>query len=254
MLVMDAALADELHHLRARAYGPLADIDAESLERLRELEAALRSADGSAGDPLDARADERLDTSGAETTTADDVIVPIAGPADVDAADPSPRDGAQRRRTVALLWAASLVVVAIVASVLTVALTAIRPVSTGGEVRQIATLNAIPGFEMPEFFGTPDSDARGFEYHGLLLMTSTYGYFSRGDTCLAALDPEGIDDGGSSIAGPVYSDCAAGGFPATVKLVVDEEAPVELREELGMGTAVQFVLDGERIGVFTSEK
>ena len=48
----------------------------------------------------------------------------------------------------------------------------------------------------------------------------------------------------------VYGGCGAGIFPATVEFVVAEGMPDAFVERFPIGTSVQFVFDGENVGVF----
>jgi hypothetical protein len=48
----------------------------------------------------------------------------------------------------------------------------------------------------------------------------------------------------------VYGGCGAGVFPATVEFVVAEGMPDAFVEQFPIGTSVQFVFDGENVGVF----
>ncbi len=52
------------------------------------------------------------------------------------------------------------------------------------------------------------------------------------------------------VEGPIYSGCQVGGFPGTVEIPLTADAPDELREAFPDATALQFVLDGDRVGVF----
>ena len=52
-----------------------------------------------------------------------------------------------------------------------------------------------------------------------------------------------------SISGLAYSACRLGAFPATVEMVVDSNAPEELRAAYP-DSALQFVKQGDQIGVF----
>jgi hypothetical protein len=48
----------------------------------------------------------------------------------------------------------------------------------------------------------------------------------------------------------VYSGCRVGDFPATVQFSIGSNAPQELRDRYPDGSSLQFVFDGDRIGVF----
>ncbi len=53
----------------------------------------------------------------------------------------------------------------------------------------------------------------------------------------------------SAPTGPVYSGCRVGSFPATIAVGVDSTSPLELRAQFP-GASLQFIKDGDRIGVF----
>lgn len=50
--------------------------------------------------------------------------------------------------------------------------------------------------------------------------------------------------------GPLYYGCRTGAFPATFEVALDSSVPAELRAQFPEGGALQFVLHGDRIGVF----
>jgi hypothetical protein len=255
MLSMDEAITHELRRLRVRAYGPDGDIDSDGLERLRELESATRESGAAAplvsSDPAHGESAAPPPAGAVESEVAVAAVAEPEEPRDeTDATEPSAP--APRRRWMSVAWSASVVAAAAVAALVTYAAVAVSPVVVESRARQIATLTPIPDWTVPAFFGG-NQEAQGYSFHGLLLITTAEGYFSRGENCLAAVAAEAVTDEATSIAGPLYSDCAAGSFPAAVKLIVDEEAPHEMRNAFAEGTALQFVLDGERIGVFVSE-
>jgi hypothetical protein len=48
----------------------------------------------------------------------------------------------------------------------------------------------------------------------------------------------------------MYGACSIGAFPATAEIPIDGDTPDALIERYPAGTALQFVLDGDRVGVF----
>ena len=332
---MDTAALDELRALRARAYGPHADIDQDpaAMRRLSELEnlrgavapAAAGPSVAPAAKPSAPRADppmhpatqaapvpgpaesvapaaesaaepvpfppadgqERLpgddapsdaapsDAAPSDAAPADAAPAASAAPAAADAApaasaapaaaDAVPAAGAaepstaqpKRRisRTVAVLWALSLVATAAIAAGLTYAATWMAPVSTSSGAPQIATLESTSLTDVPAgWFGAGPS-SRAFEFYGLTLFESAQGYGVAGSDCFTVLateqiPPEVDDANGWSINTPVYSGCRVGDFPAAVQFSIDSNAPQELRDRYPDGTSLQFVFDGDRIGVF----
>jgi hypothetical protein len=47
--------------------------------------------------------------------------------------------------------------------------------------------------------------------------------------------------------------CGAGSFPAEAVFIVGRQAPSELRDRFPVGTAMQFVLDGEQVHIYARE-
>ena len=82
------------------------------------------------------------------------------------------------------------------------------------------------------------------------------GFGGGGDCFVATLTsdvPQEEDvQGGFSTSGPFYSGCRVGNFPATITIAIDSAVPPELRTQFPDG-ALQFVKDGDRIGVFLGE-
>lgn len=278
MQEMDAATLDELHALRARAYGPAADIDQDpaAVRRLAELE-ALRSgsaATRAAAAPVEASpVPERAPVTppappvepppaliapvpaeiAVPPTPAAEVVTDAAG-ADGAASDSRP----PRRRRVGLWWALSLVAVAALAAGATYAVTRVLPVAVSSGAEQIATLEPSATITVPDgWFGAgPSSTA--YEFYGLTLFQTAYGVNGPGSDCFTVirtdqLPDEDADPNNWSINGSMYSGCRVGGFPATVEMPIDTSAPKELTDRYPIGGALQFVVDGDRIGVFLDE-
>ena len=316
---MDTAALDELRALRARAYGPHADIDQDpaAMRRLSELEnlrgavatAAAGPSVAPAARPSAPRADPPMHpaTPAASVPGAAESVAPAAesaaepvpfppadgqerlpgddapsdaAPSDAAPSDAAPADAAlaasaaadavpaagaaapsaaqpKRRisRTVAVLWALSVVAAAALAAGVTYAATWMAPVSTSSGAPQIATLESTSLTDVPAgWFGAGPS-SRAFEFYGLTLFESAQGYGVAGSDCFTVLateqiPPEVDDANGWSINTPVYSGCRVGDFPAAVQFSIDSNAPQELRDRYPDGTSLQFVFDGDRIGVF----
>ena len=275
---MDTASLDELRVLRARAYGPQADIDQDpaALRRLHELE-TLHSATVSAA-PATPREPAVAPVVGAaeparaatpsppapgaaesaapagEPTSAE----PSALPRDDSSADVVPSGKPRKRRisrAVAVLWALSVVAAAALAAGVTYATTSMAPVSTSSGAPQIATLESTSLIELPSgWFGAGPS-SRVFEFYGLTLFESSQGYGFDGTGCFTVVateqlpaDPSAAD--AWTMNTPVYSGCRVGDFPATVQFSIGSNAPQELRDRYPDGSSLQFVFDGDRIGVF----
>lgn len=294
---MDTGTLDELRALRARAYGPSADIDQDpaALRRLHELEARQRP--GAASDaaalvqasavPAEpesapvrpeptAQAEPTLpqspasqptppptryvDDSDAESPARQHVVEETdSTPA---GADPAPaKSGLRMRMRTRLLWALSVVAAAAVAAGVTYAVTSMAPVSVSSGAEQIATLEPDTLVNVPAgWFGAGLSSA-AYEYYGLTLFETAGGYSSAGNgtecfTVVATdqLPAEDADTSSWSMNGPIYSGCRVGSFPATVQFSIDSNSPEELRARFPDGSALQFVRDGDRIGVFHSSE
>jgi len=268
---MDTATRDELRALRARAYGPTADIhhDPVAVQRLHELEAmkgaaARTPAVGvSTAPPADSPDEPRSAWEALSAPQPDPSVVstelPPADDLDSDRLSPTaPASRTRIPRRTRLLWASSVVATAAIAAGVTYALTSVAPVAASSGAPQIATLEPTSTVKIPAgWFGAGPSSV-AFEFYGLTLFETTGGFAASGNDCFAviATDQLPAEDAATStwsIDGNVYSGCRVGDFPATAQLAIDSGVPQELRDRFPSGTALQFVYDGERIGVFLSE-
>lgn len=248
MLVMDDDVLEELGRLRARAYGPHADIDDADLERLAQLEALNRTAPD---ESIDAPDEEPVDAA-------------VVEPQEVEAVEPvaDAESGPVARRLTGrtrAMWIASVGIAAAVGAVVTLAVTLplnpITPAAGGGEVHEVATLSIDPGFVPPKFIdlGEDGDGTHGFEeFYGLtpVFVDAVWGS-EAADVCFLIMETAEIDVESDSFSGYMTSGCGAGQFPATIELRVNVLMPDELRAEFPDGSALQFVLDGSRIGVFS---
>ncbi|HEY9324588.1 MAG TPA: hypothetical protein VIP50_06640 [Agromyces sp.] len=262
---------DELSTLRARAYGPGADIydDAEAVIRLRELEARQR-------DIAERRA---LDAERIADTAAEDVdLAPVSGEADTDAATPAdlvdgvPVSGAAAatttappteegdqarsaaddersatprkpwsRRRLTVVWAVSLIAALVVGAAMA---TSFQAVVTG----QVAVLNEDPDGAWPEdMLGARQEGAVIFDsFGGLTLLTTPETYLATTEnpmTCLYIFVER---------MGYIGGSCGAGPFPPTGTMFVTRESPQPLRERFEDGTALRFELDGSQVRVYAA--
>jgi hypothetical protein len=272
---MDAENEAELRSLRARAYGPKADIttDRAAMRRLRELEAARRAEATGATDPSDPTVgEEEADAAPAEQLSADSSPTAIAAPTDEgtesewwqprEEPDDDARVGATasapRRRRV--LWALSVVASAAVAAGVTYALTAVAPVSASSGVPQVATLHPTTATAVPHGFFGASEDTPVYDFYGLTIFHAEGGFGGGGtgvgDVCIMAVPTEQVpavdsfDATSWGFDGPIYSGCSAGAFSATIEVPLRSEAPETLRARFPEARGVQFVLDGDRVGVF----
>ncbi|KQZ23963.1 hypothetical protein ASD43_06065 [Microbacterium sp. Root553] len=290
---MDAESERELRELRLRAYGPRADIAADpvALRRLEQLEAAraaipdsgvvpgvvsvdARSASVIADGRVEDRAgDDLLDRLGDDSLWDDD---PTATPtatatATATAGGPGPADEAAGRparleRKHAVLWVASVVASAVAAALVTFAVTSLQSVSVSSGAPQVDTLQLTRnGSVPPNWFGA-ESDVASAEFAGLTVFESPGWVSESGDRasdnrCLSVartsdLPEQAEDEGDSYVDGPVYGSCGVASFPTVLAIPFSDELPEELIERYPSGVAIQFILDGDRVGVFldSSEK
>ncbi|MFJ2551931.1 hypothetical protein [Microbacterium sp. NPDC087591] len=282
------AFDEELRTLRARAYGPHADIanDPAAVRRLHELEglraarrAETMSADAAAPAGAEvAPVEERMPDEHTPGLAALDALFPPTPdhpdhPASaeltpdperpehpVSAAEttPSQEPAGPRRYRRRTLWITAATAAAVAAGI-TYAAVSFAPVSASSGAPQISTLAPTNAIEVPVGFMGAVEDSPAFEFHGLTLFLSSSGL--RGvnpldAACLMAVTSDQIpaaedfttDSWG--VEGPIYSGCRVGVFPATIEVPLTADAPPEPREAFPDGTALQFVLDGDRVGVF----
>ena len=257
---MREAHDDELRILRARAYGPGADIhaDAQALDRLQELEAAGRESN-SMVDVRELEPGPVLDPLPVEPT---DVIEQ-----DVDRRELL-RTGLARFMESVLTYLGSVrrpawfVVIGVVAtaSVLATALVLIQRVQTDplqAGATQVARLSVDPGFEIPDVLGVQagvEQQGQAFkEFHGLRTVVNPNGFsgFESADDCILIYAPTargGFSDN-------FFSGCAANEFPAMAQFRADLDGlPAELREAFPDSTGLQFVYDraNNEVVVFAS--
>jgi len=251
---MDEAADAELRRLRARAYGPGADIhdDELALRRLHELEDRARSDPGTETNPPSE--DPAVQSSAPDPTPRSprtEASSPEAPPAPTVAGAKKkwwPHLGPKR---VAILWISSLVAVALIVGAVT-ALTAPRT-STAGGVRHVGTVYPDPAFVWPELLGEQVGDAQGFtDFFGLTAVAGN-GFFGTeaAETCILLLATAQIEGDENFALSPSRFGCGAGPFPATAEFVVQGELPPEMLERFPEGSALQFVLDGSRIDVYS---
>lgn len=281
---MDNAALEELRALRARAYGPHADIDQDpaAVRRLRELEAqsngsTTRSSVDAVGPATTTLLPQPASAAQPELETAPESApdpapepepeapVSAAVPPEGDRAHDEPavldstpgRAGSTRRisRPIGLLWGLSVIAAAALAASITLAATSMAPVSVSSGAPQIATLEPAPLVEIPTgWFGAGPSSLV-FEFYGLTLFETSQGYIAPGTDCFMIvpteqLPAEDADPNNWSMSGNMYSGCRVGDFPATVAVPVDSGMPEAIRNRFPPDSALQFVLDGDRVGVF----
>jgi len=262
---MDAATLDELRELRARAYGPSADIDHDpaALQRLHELEARHgappAASVGVPGSP--AQVGPEPEAPAVASRPAESSRSEEASPSDDATDEPSPAipvgPTRPRRRPSGrawALWSLTVLGAGALAAGLTYSMTSAPPVEASSGAPLIDTLDPDPFVDVPDgWFGAGPSSL-AFEYYGLTLFETSGGYSGAGD-CFSVVGTDQLpaadaDTNDWSISGMMYSGCRAGAFPATVQFVIDSSAPPQLRDRFPAGSALQFVFDGDRMGVF----
>lgn len=255
---MDADRRSELERLRARAYGPQADItdDLDAVERLRELEELERSSlvRPSSPEPPLAPPDAEIIAPVADDETAGEDAEEDADAGTTPARRPLLRS--RRRVWVAAVGIAAALAVTSAATAAGVSFTAVD--RTSG-IAQTDALTADPDAELGTagYLGFDPSQTRGYaDYYGLTVFQGRTQIDSEGNDaeCLVVLDTENLRDGegGRAGTGVRTGACGAGPFPASVEFIVTTSFPEAFRARYPVGSAVQFVLDGDDVGVFAA--
>lgn len=252
---MDDDVRHELRRLRARAYGPAADIadDPAAVARLAELEGLER----------EERLPEPPEVPASVATPPASRVDSVASGPDDDPADEADDDGdaEQQRRPLVRsrrslwAWAISLAAVTALASAATALSLNVVPVPSSVGAPQVGTLDPDPDAEPPAIFGQRTGADRAFrDFYG---VTAFVGFAQVDATenrspCVYLLPTAEVSRGeAQGISGDfVYGGCGAGIFPATVEFVVAEGMPDAFVERFPIGTSVQFVFDGENVGVY----
>lgn len=276
---MDEQQAAELRVLRARAYGPDADISADpaALARLHELEqrstaeAAVATADAVAwGPPPDdpfsdddtpalagpalaetapgfaavlvdrvPEAPDAAELPGSEAASSD-------GPGIDDPSTESEPDAApahrSRRRTI-LLWASSLVVAALIGAGVTYA-------TSDPAIGAVAVLDVDPDGEWPEAYGGQGDNGIVFdEFYGLSVIYSPYAGGEDGTSCMFVTLIQDSPEANNNV---FTAGCAAGSFAASASIPVTASMPDDLLERFPEGSTLQFVKDDSRVLVYAA--
>ncbi|MFF1539115.1 hypothetical protein ACFVWL_03525 [Microbacterium sp. NPDC058269] len=281
---MSTAADEELRALRARAYGPTADIanDPAALRRLQQLEAMRQPRDAAGEGVASVRQTETvrqpdpvspvqpgrgaMRSGGGVPDERDEALDVFAGVVAEPSAQVAPKEEPAERlaawftaRTTRILWVVAILAAAAVSAAVTFALVKISPVAISSGAPQIATLESTSTLEIPAGWMGAGPSSAVFDFYGLALVESAGGYYngSVGSNCLTVFRADQVPakdefdvSEGWSYDGPMYTGCAVGTFPATVEVPFDSNAPEELSERFPSGTALQFVYDGERVGVF----
>ena len=274
---MDEQLLRELRALRAKAYGPEADLDddPQAMRRLRELEELAREAAGGKApfaighDSAEAAvADAPQEDAAAAAATASgaasapgtsDVLARGATAGDPASAAPPARWSGWTSKRIAFAWISSLVIATVAAAAVAGAVT--RRVQA--DPREVAVLGVDDFATWPGIFAGSQSLASGpggpvqrsafTDFYGMVAYSVGGGWLAGtvGETCILLLDSALIRPDSNSIAGPTYVGCAAGDFPASVQIVVSPELPDALRQAFPDGTGLQFVLEDDEVVVLS---
>jgi hypothetical protein len=212
--------------------------------------AAARDPTTPGGDGPGSPAPAALGTLDADTGTGGTDAADSRGDAGDDVVDPDAEgaDAAPARpwwRRIPVLWAASVVAAVLVGVALTLLVQSM-------EAGKVGVLQVDPEAEWPEdVWAGETEDSVAFEtFYGLTVLSQPQ---VTGDgtqppvPCLIVFS--GVGDNPSYLGG----SCGAGSFPAEAVFIVGRQAPSELRDRFPVGTAMQFVLDGEQVHIYARE-
>ena len=247
---MGDSLDDELAALRARAYGPDADIhdDAAALARLRELE-EQEHAHRLRTPPMPplpvAKSPMATPPPPPATRITPQHPTPDPSPAHIvsDSPEPSPPASSRTpRRRVLLACAASALVGAVIAVPATL-------IGAGIADRPYAVLSPSDREPDPQLFD-PDSDPVQFEdFLGIEVSAGTLEYMP-GERCLL-VGPSPTQTQSNNTRGT----CSPEAFGAVVDIpAVAGYLSAEVREQLGDITALRFMLVGDEVHVFVARE
>lgn len=231
---MEADAREELRALRARAFGPGADIhdDPVARERLRELEALVQE-----------QARERADAASPPAAEATHPAGSAAPEPETDrdsAAEDAAADTPAPRRIATGWWAASVIAALAVGAGGAFAVSAVSQGASGAQV--IASLPPEPEVPWPRFLGAETSDSTSFrEFYGLATVSAERSWGGPGsDRCLIVFQTVEADMVGSG-AGYQWA-CGTRSFPPSVQFEVgsSNSLPDELRARFPPGTELQF--------------
>ncbi|MBW9121657.1 hypothetical protein JNB63_16280 [Microbacterium trichothecenolyticum] len=235
---------------------------------------AVDDEEGTEPVPLTLPPPERADAAAAADPTAPDrdgrespaPTPPGAGSTDADAGGTDPADSGSGAgdevvdsdaedaavatarpwwRRLPVLWAASVVAAVLAGVALTLLVQSM-------EAGRVGVLHIDPDAEWPEdVWAGETEDSFAFEtFYGLTVLSQPQvtGDGTQGPVpCLIVFS--GVGDNPSYLGG----SCGAGSFPAEAVFIVGRQAPSELRDRFPVGTAMQFVLDGEQVHVYARE-
>ncbi len=231
---------DELRMLRARAYGPAADIhlDDTALRRLHELEAAAASPSSAGSTPTpDAPRLSTPEPAGAPASASEDGVEPAAP------APPPSRSRVGRRATAAVAGIALIAGAGIGAAVTA----ALSPPHPSPDTELVATVAVDPDFSWPSFFPEPGSlRAIGFaDLDGITVVAIPPSSAAARGWCIFTYETARVDTSSDRYEGETEQACEGRPFPASVVIDLDR-APRSLREAFPDRGALRLVLDAEQ--------
>jgi hypothetical protein len=240
---MDDQWSDELRTLRARAYGPTADIhdDPTALARLRELEGRAQTIVAPAAPATPAAPVPAVPQEGdavSEPEPEGEASVPEQIPATHDVAAASP----VRRRRRLWPWIATAVGVGLVVGA--VVATLVPAVLPANRVAVLATAD-LSEWDT-DAFGPPQEGSilfHDFRDLSVVMIPNAWGLVDEESAtrCLFVHSARGV---------MITIGCAGDGFSPTASFTVRGSFADELGEEFPDGTSLRFVLDGSEVLVY----
>lgn len=261
----------ELRELRARAYGPDADLggDPAAHARIAQLEERVRAAEKARAsvEQSEIPVTPPPPTSATPVSEGDGVwderapAPPPKAPSSDEQVDrpeqhttPTLRARIRPTRPVALAWAASLAAAIVVTALVVSGVNGLRAVSAPNGARQVATIGdgeRVDDGPANAWFGA--EGARSYEFLGLTVLTVDEPGDEAPQTCIAVVPTDSVNFQDRTFSGQVYSGCGVGAFPATAEFTVEAVAPLELRALFPVGTSLQFALVGDEVVVFADD-
>jgi hypothetical protein len=121
------------------------------------------------------------------------------------------------------------------------------------EAHHVGTIRENPDFIWPGFLDEQGDPVGFHDFHGLTAVTMGGALWgAHAESCFILMETEKIQAESDGFDGQIYSACGAGPFPATIQIVVTAETlPATMLARFPEGSALQFVLDGSRIHVYS---
>lgn len=248
--VIDDDAAEELRMLRARAYGPRADISElpGGLARLRELEELSRPVRPTeVAPPAVLPPAESTAPEGEAVASATEPSVPPA-PASVQPRAAWQEWVARHRRWV---WALSLLAAFAIGG--TGVLTSSGGFPRVADAQEVAVLAVDPNFDAPDMLGSAPREFRGFEEFSGMSVITTQEEWPWGGAHECMVVAEGGAESAAVEDRSFFTGCGVDAFPATVQFDVEAGMPTELIERFPLGTSLQFVAEDAGVRVRMSQ-